>query len=84
MIEVRNARMAWKTGASVVVGGVFVCRDCSGSDSGNGDASELFRIAGVDRISGDDACSGVFEAEVCGGSASGSGWDGVGVCENCK
>ena len=84
VVEVGNAQMAWETGASVVVGGVFVCWDCRGSGSRDGDEGELFCVAGMDRISGGDVRGGVFEAEVRGGSAGGSGWDDASVCEDSK
>ena len=74
--------MAWETGASVVVGGISLCWDCGGSDSGDGDEGELFCVAGMDRISGGDVCGGVFEAEVRCGSVSSGSRDGAGVCEN--
>ena len=84
VVEVGDAQMGFEAGTSVVVGGVSLCWNCGGGDSGNGDEGELFCVAGVDRIGGSNAGSGVFETEVGGGGVGTGGWDGIGICKNCK
>ena len=79
-----DAEVARKAGASVMGSGVAVCRDRGGCGTRNGDAGELFCIASVGGSGSGDADGGVFEAEMCGGSACSNCWNGAGVCENCE
>ena len=36
MVSIGNVEVAWEAGASIVVGGVDVCGDCSGGGVWNG------------------------------------------------
>ena len=84
MVGCSDVEVAREAGASVMGGGVFVCWDCNGGDSRDGDASELFCIAGVDCSGGNDSGGGIFEAAVRGSGVSCDCRNDVGVCENCE
>ena len=79
-----DAEVARKAGASVMGSGVAVCRDRGGCDTRNGDAGELFCIAGVDCCGDGNADSGILEAAMCGSDTCSNCRDGAGVCENCE
>ena len=36
VVSIGNVEVAWEAGASIVVGGVAVCRDCSGGGGWDG------------------------------------------------